>query len=183
MKLMLLASISQSSLQLSFLLSRPSHLIHCPCLTRETAFALLSASSWRRTSSTTIFLLSDVEALRQVGLLAVRPKSPLPNWTCPTMSLCLRADVACCTASDGVHFRPVNRSGTALLMIWSLESFKVIWSLTLEHLYSSVRQFKDPFAVEADVSQTAWDTEPFLQVWSHGSLHLLHSCYWELVDS
>ncbi len=139
MKLMLLASISQSSLQLSFLLSRPSHLIHCPCLTRETAFALLSASSWRRTSSTTIFLLSDVEALRQVGLLAVRPKPPLPNWTCPTMSLCLRADVACCTASDGVHFRPVNRSGTALLMVWSLESFKVIWSLTLEHLYSSVR--------------------------------------------
>ena len=26
------------------------------------------------------------------------------------------------------------------------------------------RHFKDPFAVEADVSQTAWDTKPFLHV-------------------
>ncbi len=139
MKLMLLVSISQSSLQLSFRLSRPSRLIHCPCLGREIALALLSVSSCRRTSSTTIFLFSDVEALCQVGLLAVRPKPPLPNWTWPTMSLFLRADVACCTVSDGVHFHPVNRGGTALLMVWSLESFKVIWSLTLEHLYSSVR--------------------------------------------
>ena len=138
MKLILLASISQRSLQPSFLFSRPSHLIHCPCLTSETAFAVLSASSWRRTSSTTIFLLSDVVALRQVGLLVVRPKPPLPIWTCPTMSLCLRAAVACRTASDGVHFRPVDRGGAVDLMVWSLESVSVIWSLTLEHLYSSV---------------------------------------------
>ena len=68
------------------------------------------------------------------------------------MLLCIRADVACCTTSDDVHFRPVNRGGAALLMVWSLESFKVIWTggLTL-----------DPFAIEADVSQTTWDSSHF----------------------
>ena len=45
----------------------------------------------------------------QVGLLAIRQKPPLPCWTHPTMSLCLRADVAYCTVSDGVHFQPVVR--------------------------------------------------------------------------
>lgn len=83
------------------------------------------------------------------------------------MSLCLRADVACCTALDGVHFRPVIRGGAALLMVWSLEYFKVIWSLTLALVLfgeARDRQFKDPFAIEADVSQTAWDAKPFLHV-------------------
>lgn len=89
---------------------------------------LLSASSRLRTSSTTIFLLSDVKALCEVGLL--------PSWT---RSLCLRAAVACCTASDGVHFPPIDRSGAALLMVLFLESFKVIWNLAFEQLYSSVR--------------------------------------------
>src|SRR4029434_8662608 len=106
MKLMLLASICQSSLQLILLLSRPSHRVHCPCLARETAFALLAVSSCLRTCSTTSFLRSDVVALLNVGLLAARPKPPLPCWIFPTMSWCLRADVACCTALDDVHFRP-----------------------------------------------------------------------------
>src|SRR4029434_2831505 len=84
MKLMLLASICQSSLQLIFLLSRPSHRVHCPCLARETAFALLSLYSCLRTSSTTSFLRSYVVALWNVGLLAARPKPPLLCWIFPT---------------------------------------------------------------------------------------------------
>lgn len=44
-------------------------------------------------------------------------------------------------------------------------------------------QVKDPFALEADVSHTAWDPKPFLHRRRHGSLHLIHSSYWDLVDS
>lgn len=129
-KLMVLASISHNSLQLIFLFSTLSQRIHWPCFARETALPLLAVSSCRRTFSTTSFRCSDVEALCQVGSLAARPKPPLPCSTCPTTSLCPRADVACCTASHGVHFCPVRRGGTALLMVWSLESFSVITSLT-----------------------------------------------------
>lgn len=61
----------------------------------------------------------------------------------PTMYWCLRSDVACCTALDGIHFRPVSVGvgGIALFTVWS-----VFWSPSmsseislLEHLYSSVR--------------------------------------------
>lgn len=119
-KLILVAAI-YSCLQLIFLLSTHSQRIHWPCLARGTAFALLTASSCQRTSSTSV-LQSDVVAFHQVCSFAFRPK-PLTCWICPTMSLSFRADVACCTASDGVHFRPVTRGGAAALMVLCLESF------------------------------------------------------------
>lgn len=106
-KLILLASIFHRSLQLIIFLSSSCPHIHCPCLARETAFALLAVSSCCWTSlntKTTNFLHSDIVTLCQVGLLATKPKPP-PCWIFSTMSLCLRAEVACCTASEGGHFR------------------------------------------------------------------------------
>ena len=44
-------------------------------------------------------------------------------------------------------------------------------------------QLEDPFAIEADVGQTARNTEPFFHIPGDGSLHLLHSCQWDLIDS
>lgn len=77
-----------------------------------------------------------------------RPKPPLPSWVCPIMSWCLRADLACSTASDGVHFRPVSTGGAALLTVWSFESCSVICILT----ETCDGQLQDPFAVESSAA-------------------------------
>lgn len=84
---------------------------------------------------------SDVAAFRQVGKLAFRPKPHLPCWTCPTMSLCFRADVACWIALDGVYFHPVTRGSAIILMVLCPWVFTV---LTLEHLYSLWEEVPGP---------------------------------------
>ncbi len=90
-KRVLNASISQGSCQGIFLFSTPSHVIHCPCFACATACAHLPASSSRRTSWTFSLRLWDGVALLQAGVLAPRPRPPLPSWTQPMMSLCLSA--------------------------------------------------------------------------------------------
>lgn len=83
MKLMLLVPISQRSLQLRFLLSRFSLLIHCPMLGKRDSH--IFPPSPECTSSTTIFLLSRrkmVEASCKVGLLTSSPRPPFPGLFC-----------------------------------------------------------------------------------------------------
>lgn len=138
-KLILLASISHMSFQLIFLFSTLSHLIHWPCLACDTALAHLLNSSYRRTSAATNFRRSSDDALFQQGRFPPSPKPLLPCWICPTMSPWWRADFACCVAFLAVHFFPVARVGAAARMTVSLDSARVISSLTLVHLYSSLK--------------------------------------------
>ena len=138
-KLILLASISHMSFQLMVRFSTLSHLIHWPCFICDTALAHLLDSSCRRTSATTIFRRSREAAWLQQGRFSPSPKPPLPCWTWPTMSLWWRADFACCTAFLAVHFLPVARVGAAARTAVSFDSVRVISSLALVHLNSSVR--------------------------------------------
>lgn len=149
-----------------------------PLLSRGINLVLFADCSWWRSSSTTIFLRSVVVTLCQVGSLASSPKPPLPCWTCPMMSLCLGADVAWCTASDGVHFRPVDRGSAAFFWwpdLWSpsnhLESY--FGALVFLH-QTDERKFKDSFSIEADVAAALRHTRPFLSGcgdgWRYGDL-------------
>lgn len=121
------------------LFSAPSHLIHCPFLPWETTFAHLAACSCQRTSSTMRPRRWDGVALCQDGLISPSPRTLLHYCTWPTTSQCLRADFAWCVAADGVHFLLVARVRATGATYGSQDSFSVISSLTLVHLYSSVR--------------------------------------------
>lgn len=99
------------------------------------------------------------------------------------MSLCPNADLACCTASDGVHFRPVDKGSAALLMTWSLESSGDLLALVFLRK-AGERKLKNSFSIEnsfsipfPDVSEALMDLKPFLSIRGDGSLYLLHSCY------
>ncbi len=138
-KLNILDSVFHSSLQVIFLLSTHSHLIQRPCLAWDTALAHLSASSWWCTSSTTRRRRSAGVAFCHVGVVAPSPRPPLPCWTWPTMSRCLRVDFACATATPGLHLLPVAKAGAAPLTKGSRDSVRVISSLAFEHLYSFTR--------------------------------------------
>lgn len=121
MKLILLASISHSSLQLIFFLSKTFHCIHFPCLARDSFYTsenlFLMPHLLKHQLSplcTSVFgrlvpIISGQSLLFSAGLA-------------PTISLCLRVDIACCTALDGVHFCPVNRCSRSDLQC-HLESY------------------------------------------------------------
>lgn len=123
------------------LFALPPPPIHCSHLAREPGFALLAVSSCWCTSSATNILHSDVVTVCQVGCLPPGQSLFVPAGHAPP---CLRdsVDVAFCSVLVGVHFWPADCGGAALLMVWSLESFNVNWSLTFEHLYFSVRLMK-----------------------------------------
>ncbi len=139
MKLSLLDSMPQSSLHVSFLSSTPSHLTQRPCLACAMALERLAASSCQHTSSTTMDRCSVADAFCQSGVIAPRPKPPLPCWTWTTTSRWRRADLACSTAVAGVHFFLVARVGAAPLTTGSRESVRDVSSLTLAHLKSSTK--------------------------------------------
>ena len=111
MKLSLFPSISHSSFHVILRLSTPSQLVHCPCFACATALTLLAASSCRRTSSTTSFLLEGGEALCHVSRFSPNPIPALPYCTNPTISPCFNAAFASFPASSGFHFLPVLNCG------------------------------------------------------------------------
>lgn len=100
---------------------------------RETALIHPATSSWRCTSSTTIFLRAGAVAFLQDGWLVVSRRPPLPGWTLPTMSACLRADVAV-----------VGRSLAHL------------------NCEAGGGQLENTVSVETHVSKAAWNPEPRL---------------------
>lgn len=148
MKLSWLPSISKRSFHVSLRCSRLSQLVHWPCLDSDPAFAHLAASSCCQISATTNFLLRVVVALFHVGQLVLIPNAPLPYYTWTTIAPCLRVDFACCTASNGIHFLPVASLGAATQIVSSRELVRVMFSLTLVHLHSSVRlEFQGTVAI------------------------------------
>lgn len=101
----------------------------CP-LACETALAPCIASSCWRTSATTSLRCWAAVALCQVGWLVTRSTPPLPCCTGCTMSPYLKADVASPTSQLSAWEH--------LLLSQCLET-RVMSSLSLVHLYSSVR--------------------------------------------
>ena len=106
-----------------------------------TAFAIRFSSSIFRNSSVTIFLFSLQSAVSHLLYSPASPKpSPCrPKHTLPTISLCLRRDVASFTAFCTAHFLPVERVTPALRTHSSLEVSIVIAIRALLTLNSSVK--------------------------------------------
>lgn len=139
MKLSLLPSISQRSFQVSLRSSSFSQLVHCPCLNCKTAFVHFSPSPCCRTLATTSFFLWANVVLYDLGWLVLSQKKiPSSLLNLPYKSPCLRKCFACCMFSVGVQFLPVASLGAAACIIASWDSVRVMSSLTLVHLYSSM---------------------------------------------
>lgn len=90
-----------------------------------------------------------------------------PRWSALQvhMSRCLRADFACCVPAYGVHFLPGVRLGTVCATHWSQDSVTVISSLTLAHLYSSVRlETGSAFSIQHYITKAPGNTQPLFGI-------------------
>ena len=121
MNLMWLASIPQSSLQLTFLVSTLRQFIHCPCFAWEAAAACLDLSSCSQTKLVTICILSANVASPHDFQLSPSPNPALPLCTFPMIFPCCNAPWACWTASRGYHTYPALTVGAVFLTTGDLD--------------------------------------------------------------
>lgn len=165
-----LPSTSQISLQVSLQCSRFSQVGHWPYLDCEIAFAYHSAPSCWWTLLTTGF-------------------SHVPSWSAypeskPTFSLLnlshyvvmpeSRFYLQNLQAKSGVQFLWVASMGAATCIAVSLETVRVMSSLTLVHLYPSDRHLQSTVSVQVDAAWATWESEPHFYEWADCPLEFLH---------